>query len=60
LSFNRRSFIASAFVGVDALRPRLNLFDLMRTNTKEEGMSDISNIPLTSHYHMEADGVRFF
>jgi pimeloyl-ACP methyl ester carboxylesterase len=60
LSFNRRNFIASAFVGVEAFRPRINLFDLMRTDTRKESMSDTSNIPLTSHHSIDADGVRVF
>lgn len=32
----------------------------MHTSTAEESMSDIPNIPLISHHHIEADGVRVF
>jgi pimeloyl-ACP methyl ester carboxylesterase len=62
LSFDRRSFIASAAVGLDVFRRKIALFDFnQQANTPEEkSMNDIPNIPLTSHHRIEADGVHVF
>jgi pimeloyl-ACP methyl ester carboxylesterase len=60
MSLNRRSFITSALIGIEVFRPRLNSFELMNTKAMERSMSDIPNIPLTSHHLVEADGVRVF
>jgi pimeloyl-ACP methyl ester carboxylesterase len=63
LSLDRRSFLASsALAGLDAFHRRLDLFDLKEQASapKEQSMSDIPNIPLTSHHHVEADGVSIF
>jgi pimeloyl-ACP methyl ester carboxylesterase len=62
MSFNRRSFIASAFVGLDLFRRKIASFDFNpQANTpKEKSMTDIPNIPLTSHHRIDADGVDVF
>jgi len=62
LSFDRRSFLASAVVGLDAFRRKVTLFDFsQQANTsREESMTDIPNIPLASHHRIEADGVHVF
>ena len=62
MNLDRRSFVASAFVGLDVFRRRIALFDLNQhaSTPKEKPMTDISNIPLTSHHSIEADGVHVF
>jgi pimeloyl-ACP methyl ester carboxylesterase len=62
LSFDRRSFLASAVVGLDAFRRKVALFDFNQQSniSREESMPDIPNIPLTSHHRIEADGVHVF
>src|SRR5580692_8307136 len=62
LSFDRRSFLASAVLGLDIFRRKITLFDFNQQAymPKEKAMSDISNIPLTSHHLVEADGVHVF
>jgi pimeloyl-ACP methyl ester carboxylesterase len=62
LSFDRRSFLASAVVGLDAFRRKVALFDFNQQSniSREESMPDIPNIPLTSHHRIEADGVDVF
>ena len=58
MSFDRRSFLASAVVGLDAFRRKVALFDFKQSDiSREESMPDIPNIPLTSHHRIEADGV---
>jgi hypothetical protein len=61
MSFDRRSFIASAFVGL-GFRRKIASFDFnQQANTpKEKSMTDIPDIPLTSHHRIEADGVHVF
>src|ERR1700678_2645693 len=62
MSFDRRSFIASAFVGLNVLRRKIAFFDFnQKANTpKEKFMNDIPNIPLASHHRIKADGVDVF
>jgi len=61
MSFDRRTFLLSAFAGTSALRRKVNLFNFIRTNmSKEQSMADIPNVPLTSHHRVEADGVHVF
>jgi pimeloyl-ACP methyl ester carboxylesterase len=62
LSFDRRSFLASAVVALDAFRRKVALFDFNQQSniSREESMPDIPNIPLTSHHRIEADGVHVF
>jgi pimeloyl-ACP methyl ester carboxylesterase len=61
MSFDRRTFLLSAFAGTSALRRKVNLFNFIRTNmSKEESMADIPKVPLTSHHRVEADGVHVF
>jgi len=61
MRFDRRSFLVSAFVGLDTFRRKINLFNFMQTDTpRKESMSDAPNIPLTSHHRIEADGVHVF
>ena len=61
MSIDRRSFLASAFVGLDAFRHEVNFFNFIQTGTpRKESMSDIPNIPLTAHHRIEADGVHMF
>jgi pimeloyl-ACP methyl ester carboxylesterase len=62
LSFDRRTFLASAVVGLDAFRRKVALFDFNQQSniSREESMPDIPNIPLTSHHRIEADGVHVF
>jgi pimeloyl-ACP methyl ester carboxylesterase len=62
LSFDRRSFLASAVVGLDAFRRKMALFDFNpATNiSREKCMNEVPNIPLTSHHRIEADGVHVF
>ena len=62
LNFDRRSFLASAVLGLDPFRRKVALFDFnQQANTPEEkSMTDSPNIPLTSHHRIEADGVTVF
>src|SRR5271156_2518253 len=62
MSFDRRSFVASAFVGLDVFRRKIAWFDFNQQprNSREKSMTDILNIPLTSHHLIEADGVHVF
>jgi pimeloyl-ACP methyl ester carboxylesterase len=62
LSFDRRSFLASAVVGLDAFRRKMALFDFNpATNiSREKSMNEVPSIPLTSHHRIEADGVHVF
>jgi len=62
MSLDRRSFLASAVLGLEAFRRKVSLFDfnLQPKVSKEKSMSDIPTIPLTSHHHIEADGVHVF
>jgi len=61
LSFDRRSFLASALVSPDVIRRKVALFDLnMQSKVSRKPMPDSSNIPLTSHHRIEADGVHVF
>jgi pimeloyl-ACP methyl ester carboxylesterase len=63
LSFDRRSFLASsALASLNTFHRRFDLFNLKQqaSTPKEQSMSNISNIPLTSHHHVEADGVSIF
>jgi pimeloyl-ACP methyl ester carboxylesterase len=62
MSFDRRSFIASAVVGLGVLRRKIAFFDFNhQANTaKEKSVTDIPDIPLTSHHRIQADGVHVF
>jgi pimeloyl-ACP methyl ester carboxylesterase len=62
LSFDRRSFLASAVVGLDAFRRKIVWFDFNQqpNSSRSESMASIPNIPLTSHHRIEADGVHVF
>ena len=62
MSLDRRSFLASAVVSVDVFRRKIAWFDFnQQANiSKEKSMSDVPNIPLTSHHRVEADGVHVF
>jgi pimeloyl-ACP methyl ester carboxylesterase len=62
MSLDRRSFLASAVLGLEAFRRKASLFDFnpQPKVSKEKSMSDIPTIPLTSHHHIEADGVHVF
>src|SRR3984957_14396799 len=62
MSLDRRSFVASAFVGLQVVRRKIALFDFgQQANTqKERSMTDVPDIPLTSHHRIEADGVHVF
>ncbi len=62
MSLDRRSFLASAVVGLDAFRRKTALFDLnQQPNTSRKGsMSDAPKIPLTSIHRIQADGVNVF
>jgi pimeloyl-ACP methyl ester carboxylesterase len=62
LSFDRRSFLTSAIAGLGSFRSKVALFDFMQpvNASKEESMTDIPHIPLTSHHRIEADGVHVF
>ena len=62
MTIDRRSFLASAVVGLDVFRRKITLFDFnQQANTSEEkSMTDIPTIPLTSHHRIEADGVTVF
>ena len=62
MNFDRRTFIASTFAGLDALRSHRLLFATNHITHKagREFLADIPNIPLTSHHLMEADGLRVF
>src|SRR6202050_894713 len=61
MSFDLRSFLMSGRVGLNALRQKIDMFNFMQTDTpRKESMTDIPNIPLTSHHRIEADGVHVF
>jgi pimeloyl-ACP methyl ester carboxylesterase len=62
LSFDRRSFLASAVVGLDAFRRKIALFDFnpQPNISREKSVTDVPMIPLTSHHRIEADGVHVF
>jgi pimeloyl-ACP methyl ester carboxylesterase len=62
LSFNRRSFLASAFMSFDAFRRNASLLSIDAQSNKLKGksMTDVPTIPLTSHHYVEADGVKVF
>src|SRR5580704_18393122 len=61
MSFDRRSFLASAVVGLDALGRKVAFFDFnQQADISRKSMTDIPNIPLTSHHRIEADGVHVF
>ena len=62
LNFDRRSFLASAVVGIDAFRRKIALFDFIQQPNipREKSMTDIPNIPLTSHHRIDADGIHVF
>ncbi len=62
MNFDRRSFVASAVFGVDAFRREISLFNFnQQANVpKENSMTDLPNIPLTSHHRVEVDGVNVF
>jgi pimeloyl-ACP methyl ester carboxylesterase len=62
MSFDRRSFVASAFVGPDVFRRKIVLFDFNHQADilKEKSTTDIPNIPMTYHHRIEADGVQVF
>jgi pimeloyl-ACP methyl ester carboxylesterase len=61
LSVNRRSFLMSALVGLDALRRKARLIDFTQTNMpREKAMAESVKIPLTSIHRVEADGVQVF
>jgi pimeloyl-ACP methyl ester carboxylesterase len=61
MSIDRRSFLASAFVGMSALRSKSASLDFMwQTNIPRKSMSDTPDIPLTSHHLIQADGVNVF
>src|ERR1700678_4300776 len=62
MTIDRRSFLASAVVGLDVFRRKIALLDFnQQANTPEEkSMTDIPTIPLTSHHRIEADGVTVF
>jgi len=49
-------------VGLDVFRLKIALFDFnQQANiSREKSMTDIPNIPLTSHHRIEADGVHVF
>jgi pimeloyl-ACP methyl ester carboxylesterase len=60
-SFDRRSFLASAFVTGNELRNKGAALDLIeQTNNSRTHMSQVPDIPLTSHHRIEADGVNVF
>ena len=62
MNFDRRSFIASAFVGLDVFRRKTAMFavDPQANIQKEKSVTGIPDIPLTSHHRIEADGVHVF
>jgi len=62
LSFDRRSFLASAFPALDAFRRKIALFDFnQQANApRQKTMTNIPDIPLTSHHLIEVDGVHVF
>ena len=62
MSSDRRTFIASALVGLGVFRRKIALLDFnQQANTpKENSMTEILDIPLTSHHRIEADGVHVF
>jgi len=61
LSVDRRSFLISALVGLDAFRRKSRVFDFAQaTMAREKTMADIPKVPLTSIHRVEADGVQVF
>jgi pimeloyl-ACP methyl ester carboxylesterase len=61
MSIDRRRFLASALVGLNALRSKSAALDFMwQTDTSRNSMSDAPDIPLTSHHLIQADGVNVF
>jgi pimeloyl-ACP methyl ester carboxylesterase len=62
MSLDRRSFLASAVVGLDVFRRKVAFFDFDQQPliSREKSMTDIPDIPLTSHHRIEADGVHVF
>jgi pimeloyl-ACP methyl ester carboxylesterase len=61
LSIDRRRFLASAIVGINALRSNNASPDFIREPyTPRKLMTDTPNIPLTSPHRIEADGVSVF
>jgi pimeloyl-ACP methyl ester carboxylesterase len=62
LSFDRRSFLASAVVGIQAIHCKAASFDLdPHTNIpKENPVTDVPNIPLAGHHRIKVDGVHVF
>jgi pimeloyl-ACP methyl ester carboxylesterase len=61
LSFDRRSFLGSAIVGLNIFRRKISIFDLnQQTKHSRKAMTDSPNIPLTSIHRIEADGVNVF
>jgi pimeloyl-ACP methyl ester carboxylesterase len=61
LSFDRRSFLGSAIVGLNICRRKISLFELnQQTEHSRKAMTDSPNIPLTFIHRVEADGVNVF
>jgi pimeloyl-ACP methyl ester carboxylesterase len=61
LSIDRRTFLASALVASASYVGKSSHFDFnLKTELSGEAMTDIPNIPLTSHHRVEADGVQVF
>ena len=61
MSVDRRSFLISALVGLDAFRRKSRVFDFAQaTMAREKTMADIPKVPLTSIHRVEADGVQVF
>jgi pimeloyl-ACP methyl ester carboxylesterase len=62
LSFDRRSFLASAVVGLDAFRSKIawSNFNQQPDISRQSSMTNVPDIPLTSHHRIEADGVHVF
>jgi len=61
LNVDRRSFLISALVSLDAVRHKVRPFDFTQTSMpRKETMADIPSIPLTSTHRVEADGVHVF
>jgi pimeloyl-ACP methyl ester carboxylesterase len=61
LNFDRRDFLKSTVVGLEAFRRKMNLFDPMQTNMpRKKTMVHNSSVPLTSIHRVEADGVSVF
>jgi pimeloyl-ACP methyl ester carboxylesterase len=61
MSFDRRSFISSAFLGVHAFRRTIALLDpSQQTKLTKETMTESLKVPLTSHHRIEVDGISVF